>query len=121
MNVHLRPATTNDVSALLELYRHLFSHDVPSPPVEQLTATWELFVTNPAMTCLIAEVGSTPVGTCCLIIVPNLTRGGRPYALVENVVVHSQYQKMGVGRQMVTHAIAKAREANCYKVMLLSG
>ena len=56
-----------------------------------------------------------------MIIVPNLTRGGRPYALVENVVVHSQYQKMGVGRQMVTHAIAKAREANCYKVMLLSG
>jgi ribosomal protein S18 acetylase RimI-like enzyme len=53
--------------------------------------------------------------------VPNLTRGGRPYSLIENVVVHTEYQKRGVGRTLMNEAMKIAKESNCYKIMLLSG
>lgn len=121
MDVEIRLATIDDVSSLLTLYKHLLSHDEPSPEMVTLKQTWDGFVRNPAMRCLLAEIQSIPIATCCLIIVPNLTRGGRPYALIENVVVHTQYQKMGVGRRLLEYAISIAREAHCYKVMLLSG
>jgi GNAT superfamily N-acetyltransferase len=121
MNVQIRQAATDDVASILELYRHLLSHDDPAPEFEKLRRIWSSFVSNPAMTCLVAEIESKAIGTCTIIIVPNLTRGGRPYALIENVVVHSNYQKKGIGRQMIEHAIEMARQANCYKIMLLSG
>jgi GNAT superfamily N-acetyltransferase len=121
MTVQIRRATTSDLVPVLELYKHLLSHDDPAPELEELEQIWISFLSNSAMTSLVAEVESKAIGTCTLIIVPNLTRGGRPYALIENVVVHSDYQKKGVGRQMIEHAIEMARQANCYKIMLLSG
>lgn len=73
------------------------------------------------MTCLLATSEDRSIGTCSLIIEPNLTRGGRPYDLIENVLVHTDFQKMGVGRALMDEAMKLAKESNCYKIMLLSG
>jgi GNAT superfamily N-acetyltransferase len=53
--------------------------------------------------------------------VPNLTRGGVPYALIENVVTHAEHRGRGYGKAVLEAAIAKAWELDCYKVMLLTG
>ncbi len=121
MKTTIRPSELSDLDAILSLYPHLFSTDDKSPPLSELEETWKKFIRNPAMTCLLAECDGKALGTCSLIIVPNLTRGGRSYALVENVVVHTEYQKKGIGRQLIESAIEIAKESNCYKIMLLSG
>ena len=54
-------------------------------------------------------------------MVPNLTRGGLPYGLIENVVTGSKYLKQGHGAAVLKHAIAAAWKLDCYKVMLLTG
>ena len=61
------------------------------------------------------------MSTCTLILVPNLTRGGRPYGLIENVVTHPDYRRRGLGTSVLKRALQAAWERNCYKVMLLTG
>jgi hypothetical protein len=41
----------------------------------------------PGRSLLVAEVDDTVVGTIDLLIVPNVTHGGRPWAIVENLIV----------------------------------
>jgi GNAT superfamily N-acetyltransferase len=56
-----------------------------------------------------------------LSIIPNLSRGCRPYGLVENVVTHEGFRRKGCGTAVLAKALALARESGCYKVMLLTG
>jgi GNAT superfamily N-acetyltransferase len=41
--------------------------------------------------------------------------------LIENVVVHADHRRRGLGKKMMRHAIDLAKRAGCYKVMLLTG
>jgi GNAT superfamily N-acetyltransferase len=50
----------------------------------------------------------------------NLAHQGTPSAIVEDVVVLEARQSQGVGRAMMAHAMAEARAAGCYKLMLSS-
>ncbi len=56
-----------------------------------------------------------------LHVLPNMTYGGRPYALIENVVARAETRGQGHGKAVMHYCIAQAREQNCYKVMLLTG
>lgn len=53
--------------------------------------------------------------------IPNLTRGVRPYAFVENVVTHGDYQKKGYATACLNFAKQIAKQNHCYKMMLLTG
>ncbi len=55
------------------------------------------------------------------MIIPNLTRGVRPYAFVENVVTHVDYRKKGYATACLNFAKQIAKENHCYKMMLLTG
>ena len=61
------------------------------------------------------------ISSCVLNIIPNLTRGFRPYSLIENVVTRSGFRKQGFGTALLKHTLEYAWQRNCYKVMLLTG
>jgi|TARA_B110000908_G_scaffold62733_1_gene76180 GNAT superfamily N-acetyltransferase len=67
------------------------------------------------------EENGTIIAMATLHLLPNMTSGGRSYALVENVVIDPEYQGQGIGRQVLQSCIDQARFANAYKVMLLTG
>ena len=75
---------------------------------------------NPNHFCLVIEDEGTIVSSCILVIVKNLTRNARPYALIENVVTHEDYRKKGYGTAILKRAMEIAKEENCYKVMLMT-
>jgi GNAT superfamily N-acetyltransferase len=56
----------------------------------------------------------------CYIQVPNLSHVGRPYALVEDVVVDAAMRGQGYGEALMQRAIELARAGGCYKLALTS-
>ena len=61
------------------------------------------------------------VGSIYLNVIPNLTRGLRPYAVIENVILRGELRGRGLGKELMSAALELAQAADCYKVMLLTG
>src|SRR5258705_1948326 len=85
----VRSAAEHDLPEVLNLYRHLHPHD---PQLETATAerVWSTLLTSSFMTVIVAQAAELLVSSCTLAIVPNLSRGGRSYGVIENVVTHAE-------------------------------
>lgn len=120
MTIAVRPATTTDLPALLTLLRQLHPGD---PPVPTRTAAeiWTAIAAQQGRTVLIADVEGAVAGTVDCAVLPNLTRAGRAFMTVENVVVAEAHRRTGVGRRLLAVAAQIAESAGCYKIQLLSG
>lgn len=116
----IRAANESDIQPLLELYRQLNPTD-PLLAAEDACGILKQFTLYPGSAVLIGLKGEALVTTCALVVVPNLTRGGAPYALIENVVTNAQHRKRGYGRAILKAAIVAAWECGCYKTMLMTG
>lgn len=60
------------------------------------------------------------VGTFSLLICDSFSHGGKRFAIVENVVVHPDFHRRGIGKEMMRKAIEIAGLNHCYKLMLSS-
>lgn len=118
---HIRQIQPHELSALLDLYRQLHATDAPLPDEETLEQLWNEISNDPKLHYFVAEVEGQLVASCTLAIIPNLTRGARPYGVIENVVTHANYRRQGIGTQLLKYALQTAWEQKCYKVMLLTG
>ena len=115
----LRQLGRDDLPALLMLYQHLHAQDEPAP--SNGVAIWDQICADPAQIYWGAFVDGLLVSACNATVIPNLTRGGRPYALIENVVTHTAYRRRGIGAQVMRRLMARCWERGCYKIMLMSG
>jgi GNAT superfamily N-acetyltransferase len=115
-----RPLTAADLPGLLALYRHLVPDDPPLTTASALDR-WQQLKSLPGSDIFLGLLAGEPVTTCTLVVIPNLTRGGRPYALIENVVTRTDQRRQGYAGAVMRAAIAAGRAAGCYKIMLLTG
>ena len=116
----VREVQEKDLNALLELYLHLHEESVPEQ-TEHLRKTWQTILTDENHHIIVKEIDGKLISSCVCVIIPNLTRGIRPYAFVENVVTHGDYRGKGYATECLNYAKEIAEEANCYKMMLLTG
>lgn len=120
----IRDATAADLPRIIELYAVLAmdpGQEAPGdPPADEYVRAFGEVSADPRQRLLVIESGGRVVGTIVLIIVPNISRRGRPYALIENVVVDETERGRGYGEALMRYAIAEARDAGCYKVALTS-
>lgn len=116
----VREIRPEDFLSLMELYTHLHEQDVPVMD-ERTGALWMRLVEDKDYHILVAEAEGTIVSSCTCVIIPNLTRGQRPYAFVENVVTHPDHRKQGLASACLERARQIAMGEGCYKMMLLTG
>ena len=116
----LREACKNDLKEILELYLFLHETDVPEES-EHLEKTWDEIITDSNHHLIVCEIDGKIVSSCVCVIIPNLTRGVRPYAFIENVVTHGDYRGKGYATDCLNFARRIAEQNNCYKMMLLTG
>lgn len=111
----VRALTAADFEDARALYRDL----VGDQPVADAGAFSSL-LTHPGTQVIGAEVNGRIVSMITLHILPNMTQGGRPYALVENVVTLQTHQGQGLGRAVMEDVIQRSEAADVYKIMLLT-
>lgn len=115
-----RPLTLADFEDAYVLYTDLVGADRMAPH-NLARMQFRTLLDHPG-TCLIgAERDGEVVAMATLHLLPNLTYGGRPYGLVENVVTRRGYHGQGLGRAVMQAVIAQAWRLDAYKIMLLTG
>lgn len=115
-----RPVTVVDVDDVMALYRAL-SATRPLPENDVAMLHLDRVLSHPGTTIWGAEWDGRIGAMCTLHILPNISNGAQPYALIENVVTLADLRRRGLARAVMQAAIDSAFAANCYKVMLLSG
>lgn len=119
--MQIRKLGQSELDELLTLYQHLHESDDPLPARALVDTVWEQIQANANHNCFGAFEDGVLASSCVLTIIPNLTRGCKPYGVVENVVTHSDFRRRGLGRAVLQHALRHAWDAGCYKVILLTG
>lgn len=116
----IREVKADDLNGMLNLYLHL--HEVNVPEVtKRVEETWDKILNNPDYHLIVAEEDGKLVASCTCLIVPNLTREVTPYAVIENVVTHSDYRGRGLASKCLEYASEIAKKEGCYKMMLITG
>ena len=116
----IREITEQDFDQLMRLYMQL--HDNPFPEKDQhILEIWNSILADEHHHIIVAEENGLIVASCVCVIIPNLTRGQRHYALVENVITDEKYRKRGLATACLNFAKEISQRENCYKMMLLTG
>ena len=116
----VREIYENELNALLELYLNLHEQSVPEMS-DNLKNTWDSIMNDKNHHIIVKVTDDKIVASCVCVIIPNLTRGVRPYAFIENVVTHKDYRGRGYATECLNFAKEIAVSENCYKMMLLTG
>ena len=120
MPVEIRTIQYEELPELLNLYKQLHPDDPEVYGHEELNTLWDQIINDPCLHYIVMKDDGKIVSTCTLAIVKNLTRGLRPYGLIENVITHKEYRKRGCGTRVLNKAVEIAKNYDCYKVMLMT-
>lgn len=116
----IREIRKSDLDGLQELYLHL--HEAEKlPETVELASLWGEIIADENYHILIGDMEGKTVSSVTVVIIKNLTRGMRPYALIENVVTHTDYRCKGYAQALMQRAVEIAESRGCYKIMLLTG
>jgi len=118
--ITFRLVQESDLAPMLDLFCDLHEEDAPAT-TKQIKSVWMEILTNKSIHHYLAETEGILVASCHLVVVPNLTRGGRPYGVIENVVTKKEFRRQGIGTRLLRHVLREAWELDCYKVMLMTG
>jgi GNAT superfamily N-acetyltransferase len=118
--LRVRELEAEDLDALLALYAHLHEGDDPLPERVEVERVWYAIEADPAQIYMGGFVGGQLVAACNAAVIANLTRGARPYAVIENVVTDAAHRRQGIGARVMQALLACCWERGCYKVMLMS-
>lgn len=116
--LEIRSARRGDFPAVSSLLSQMHEEaSLDEAPSE--TAFCEI-LESPSRVILVAVDKGTVVATVDLFVMANMTRGGRPWAGIENLVVDAEYRRSGIGRALIEVVMDIAREQGCYKLQLVS-
>ena len=118
--MEIREAIESDLEGLLKLYTQL--HGNPMPEMDDaLMPLWYRILNDPNHHIIVLTIDGVIISSCVIVVVLNLTRGQRPYALIENVVTDEKHRNKGCASAVLNYARDIALCENCYKIMLMTG
>lgn len=122
VEIRVREATSGDLPTVLRLLAQL-PFEPPEgymPTPSEASKIFLQMLATPDRKLLVAEDPMGVAGIVDLLVVSNLTHGGSPWTIVENLVVDSDRRRNGIGQALMREVIERARRAGCYKVQLMS-
>ncbi|HWR70296.1 MAG TPA: GNAT family N-acetyltransferase [Dehalococcoidia bacterium] len=121
----IRLAEERDVARIVELYRELTISDSAvehsrNPTLADYQLIFAEIRADPRQKLSVAELQGEVVGTIVLLVIPNLSHNGTPWAFLENLIVTEKHRRRGLGRMLLEHAVELARKSGCHMVELCS-
>jgi len=99
MKTVIRSCQSSDLASVFQLYRQLQPTDTTT--LEELTVSFATMTAHPGCEVFVAEADSRVAGAFTLYILPNMTRNGRPAAILENIVVDEPMRGQGIDSAML--------------------
>ena len=121
MKPHIDFATADDLPALADLLRELFTLESDFVPArDKQLAGLQLILDNPALGRLfVLRVDGEVAGMANALVSVSTAQGTR-VLLLEDVIVSARYRAAGLGRMLVEHVCAWAKSAGMTRVTLLA-
>ena len=121
----IRLAEERDVARIVELYCELTISDSAvehsrNPTLADYQLIFAEIRADPRQKLSVAELQGEVVGTIVLLVIPNLSHNGTPWAFLENLIVTEKHRRRGLGRMLLEHAVELARKSGCHMVELCS-
>jgi GNAT superfamily N-acetyltransferase len=115
-----REGSRADLPEILRLYAQPDLDDGQVLALAEAERMFDRMARYPDYRIYVAMCDDTIVGTLSLLIMDNLGHRGAPSGVVEDVAVDPHWQRQGIGRAMMQHALRVCGEKGCYKVALSS-
>jgi GNAT superfamily N-acetyltransferase len=119
-NVRVRQAGRRDLPDIQRLYRQLQPDD-PVLGEDEAARVFEKILATDGLAVYLLEKDGSVCASSYLNVTPNLTRGARPYAVIENVITEESLRGQGLGRALMREVLATAWALGCYKALLQTG
>jgi ribosomal protein S18 acetylase RimI-like enzyme len=124
-NITIRPATRDDVRAIVEMLAddHLGKarERLEDPLPSSYFHAFDRIANDRNIQLMVAQDGDGAVIGCLqLCILPGLSSQGASRGLIEDVRVASRCRSRGIGEQLVRWAVDEARGRGCVMVELLT-
>jgi GNAT superfamily N-acetyltransferase len=114
----IRDLNSGDFDQALHLYQILTRDPVP---VSTSRDDFDAVLNHVGTSVIGVEHATQIIAMITLHVLPNMTSGGRPYALIENVVCDTAHRGQGIGRTVMQAGINRAQAVGAYKIMLMTG
>ena len=118
----IRDALATDVPAIVALYADdelgAGREQPGEPPAAEYRAGFAAVTADPRTRLVVADDDGQVVGTLQLTFLPHLVRRGGERAQIEAVRVASSRRGSGLGRELLSWAVERARERGCVLVQL---
>jgi GNAT superfamily N-acetyltransferase len=118
--IAIREARAEDLAAIISLYRAPDMDGDKVLSIEQGKAVFERMNAYPNYKIFVATAQDQIVGAFALLIMDNLAHMGAPSGVVEDVIVHPEWRRRGIGKLMMASAAERCQKFGCYKMALSS-
>lgn len=115
-----REAKKEDLNKILNLLSQLspLSEEDKKVSEKEISKVMQKVIDDKNHFLIVAEENGEIIGTGLLLIQLNLFHGGKLSAHIENVVTDENQRGKGIGKKIIEELIKKAKEKNCYKIIL---
>lgn len=118
--IQIRRVRPEEAQQVMDLIDQFNRPKAPHPTDETLRKIFSEIESTGG--CVLGAFDKTQlVGTSTVNLCPNLSWSGRPYAVIENVIVDSKFRGQGIGKNLLRKAQEIAQESGCYKIAVMTG
>lgn len=116
--IRIRPAAEADLPELVELLRHLFELEQDfEPDASKQQAGLSLMLESPFAELLVAECGGRVAGFCGVQLQISTAMGSYA-AQIEDLVLHPEFRRRGIGSRLLDAAGAWAKQRGARRLQL---
>lgn len=110
----IRRAEAKDANAIADLYAGLNTLSSPSVSAERI----DQIAKSDTSYLWVCDDSDEIVATALVCLCADVMFNQQPFAVIENFVVHQDYQREGIGKSLMDHIEGFCKEKNSSKIIL---